>query len=94
MNKPSDGYTKDKAYELRLTDYDLRLTAYGFGIFVFNHGLLAQEYQLYPANTTIHRIIGTVDASMQTIVGDSNPNLPRYDRQYLISNGGWHKTSL
>jgi hypothetical protein len=29
MDKPSDIYTKDKAYNLRLTDYDLRLTALG-----------------------------------------------------------------
>jgi len=31
QDKPSDGYTKDKAYELRLTAYVSRLTAYGFG---------------------------------------------------------------
>jgi len=31
LDKPSDGYTKDKDYGLRLTNYGLRLTAYGFG---------------------------------------------------------------
>ena len=28
-DKPSDGYTKDEAYDLRLTNYGLRLTALG-----------------------------------------------------------------
>ena len=30
-DKPSDGYIKDKAYDIRLTTYGLRLTTYGLG---------------------------------------------------------------
>jgi len=30
LDKPSDGYTEDTAYDLRLMAYDLWITTYGF----------------------------------------------------------------